>query len=144
MALGIVALVILALVQLSSTSVSNTGFSRNNTKATRYAQELSEWLRGQRDQLGWDVFSDSAHALLAPGSERCVPSIGANWGATVQADVCTNGDVTEVIDNLFYRGVVFTSVDASTVQAAITVRWKEANKDFKIESTTRFTNWREL
>ena len=48
-ALAISALIIVAVVALVASSIRNASFSRNVTLASRYAQQATEWLRGQRD-----------------------------------------------------------------------------------------------
>ena len=63
-ALAISTLVIIAVVSLAALSIRNTDFSKNKTLASKYAQDATEWLRGQRD-ADFDAFA--SNTLQMPG-----------------------------------------------------------------------------
>lgn len=55
-AVGVVTMVLVAVASGVSLSVRNTRFSSEKSLSVRHAQETIEWLRGQRDKLGWRAF----------------------------------------------------------------------------------------
>ena len=48
-AIAIMALFAMAVVSLATSSIQNSTYSKNQSLASSYAQEATEWLRGQRD-----------------------------------------------------------------------------------------------
>lgn len=144
-ALGIVALVIIALISLSSSSVSNTSFSKNQTLASRYAQEAIEWVRGQRDS-GWNAFNTWVNAAPLT-SERCLPTLATSpvIGACQQS---VPGHY--VSGTPFRRSIKFTddSAGLGANQVAylveVTIRWEEKGTTREVKSTTQLTNWQDF
>lgn len=59
-AIGIVTMVLIGLVSAVNYSLVNTQYTRNKAAATKYAQEAIEFLRSERDRLGWPVFYATA------------------------------------------------------------------------------------
>ncbi|MFV1917388.1 MAG: hypothetical protein ACC618_02840, partial [Patescibacteria group bacterium] len=92
--LAIAALIMVGIVSLAASSIRNSAFSRNNTQATRYVQEASEWLREQRD-TDWSVFS--GYASSAPGEKWCLTSLA--WPGS------SGNCGTTTIDGTFTREV---------------------------------------
>src|SRR3989304_3745944 len=70
-AIGIAAIIITGVLVVSTTSVRNSTFSKNNSQATKYAQEAMEWLRAERD-VDWAIFYGHAGSCN-------IGSLG--WGA---------------------------------------------------------------
>ena len=118
LALAITTLIIVAIVALTSTSIRNTTFSKNKTLASRYSQEATEWLRGERD-TDFSVFETRALTSL-----YCLPAL--SWGsATIGA--CASGQ--EIANTPFRREISFTSsvISGKTlIQVSIRVYWSDA------------------
>ena len=145
-ALSIMAVIIVGLINVTTISVRNTTFSRNNSAATRYAQEAAEWLRGQRD-AGWNTF-------VAQGTVKvhCLDTLtwsninNCNTTSTPPEQI-PNTPFFREVDIDCYRnagGAVVLCSDASadTLQANITVRWVDAQGSHTVSTPTQFTNWR--
>lgn len=132
-ALAITALIIISLVSLASNSVRNSTYSKNNALAATYAQELSEWLRSQRDvDMGKFVTN-----TLSP--TWCFPTL--SWSL---AGPC-NG-VNPIPSTQFFREVTFTTslVNAKTlIQADVVVSWNDSQGTHKVKSSTNFSDWRQ-
>lgn len=131
-ALAISALVIVALVSLVSSSIRNANFSKNKSLASTYAQEASEWLRGERDK---DIKTFLANTL---SPSWCFPTL--DW--TKVGNVCT----TKIANTDFIRKGTFTTnfVNGKTiVQSTIKVSWVDAQGDHEVSSVTNFSDWRE-
>ncbi len=140
MALAIATIIIVAMVALAASAIRNTNYSKNKTLATRYSQEATEWLRGERD-ANFDTFFTRAAIPL-----YCLKSL--SWSqATI--GVCTAGG--EIPGTLFKREVGFgrSTVDVggvpkNVVEAEIKVYWQDAQGIHEVKSVTDFTDWREI
>ena len=131
MALGVVSIALLALVSLVTKSISNTTFSKESTQASRYTQELLEWLRGERD-TEWQVFSSRASAGV--GRTYCLNNL--SWSNT---GACGN---TEFIANTrLLRELTLTLIDPVTVEALVRTTWTDGSGSHNVRSTTTFTSW---
>lgn len=132
-ALVVVSIALTALVGLVTKSIANSTFTRNKTLATNYAEETMEWLRGQRD-LGW---STSFYART--GSNWCLVSLSWTSGGTHTG---TCGATEVVTGTIFRRELTFTRVNASTVNATVSLKWTDSIGTHEAASTTTFTNWK--
>jgi len=70
-ALGVIVVVLVGLVKVTTQSVRNTSSSQNESLTARYATEVSEWLKNERDTLGWVGFK--AAFISRPGT-WCLPT----------------------------------------------------------------------
>lgn len=132
-ALTISVLVIVTLVSLVNTSIRNTTFSKNKTIASRYAQEATEWLRGQRDS---DTANFRSRALTATWCLRDL-----NWS---QSGSC--GATGQITGTPFTRQVSFISnviSGKSVIEANVSVTWSDGQGAHEVRSSTNFSDWRE-
>lgn len=136
-ALAISALIIVAMVSLASTAIKGAAFSRNKTIAARYAQEATEWLRGQRD-ADPELFSEKA---LIP--VWCLNTL--SWD---NQGPCSSDSV--IGDTRFTRTLTFTlsSVDVGGVTKTLTtadvsVEWGSGAELHEVRTTTDFADWRQ-
>ncbi|MCD8507251.1 hypothetical protein LRY65_00135 [Candidatus Woesebacteria bacterium] len=101
-ATAVVSLVLVAILSSVIQSVGNSRVAIEQTQATSLAQESMEWIRNQRDVIGWGVFSS---ALEARGGDvtYCVPSLPATFADLITATPgeCTDNEV--VTDTQFQR-----------------------------------------
>ena len=140
LALAIATIIIVALVTLASSAVRSSTFSKNKTLATRYSQEATEWLRGERD-TDFDAFFVRAATPL-----YCVKSL--SW-AEATVGTCTNGQ--EITGTIYKREVGFVrstvlvgGLPKNVVEAEIKVYWQDAQGIHEVKSVTNFTDWREI
>lgn len=131
LALAVAALIIIAIVALATISIRNASFSRNQSLATRHAQEAIEWLRGQRDE-GWDTF-----AIRALTSPWCLKSL--SWPGAVGG--CGSSDF--IPDTIFKREISFIILDASSIDTEVKVSWQDTQGLHETKTLTTFTDWRE-
>jgi type II secretory pathway pseudopilin PulG len=140
LALAIATIIIVALVALASSAIRNSNFSKNKTLATRYSQEATEWLRGERDG-DFDAFF-----LKAAIPQYCLSSLV--W-AEATVGPCTSGQ--EITDTPFFREVGFIrstiivgGLPKNVVEAEVNVFWTDAQGVHEVKSVTNFTDWREI
>lgn len=120
-AVAIAALIMTAVVVLSTDSVRNSSFSRNQTLASRLAQEAHEWLRSERDS-DWTTFAGRV-------GTTCLGAL--SWSGS-----CA------VTGTPFSREVTLTLINPTTVEADIIVSWTDGQGTHEVRSVTRLTDWR--
>ena len=136
LALAVSTLIIVAIVALTSNAIRNTTFSKNKTLATRFSQEATEWLRGERD-ADFPTFETRALTPL-----YCLPSL--SW-TSASIGACTGGQ--EISNTIFKREVTFSSslVNGKTlIQAGVKVYWTDSQGTHEVRSVTNFSDWRQL
>lgn len=122
-ALGIVSLVLVTAIALSTTGVRNSSFARNNSLATKYAQEASEFLRQQRDTSWANFRSQTGTRALG----RLVWPPGGSCQITEAPTFC--------------RQVTLTG-GGDTVDAIVEVSWTDGQGTHRVRSATTYTRWK--
>jgi Tfp pilus assembly protein PilV len=129
-AIGVSTLIVVAVVSLVTNSIRNTTFSKNKTLAARYAQDATEWLRGQRD-------ANIADFRVKATGTYCFNTL--SWG---NPGVCQ----ADMSGTIFRREGTLTinQVSGKTViEADVKVYWDDAQGTHEVRSATNFTDWRE-
>ena len=114
-ALAVVVIVVSALVKLITISIKNASFARNESLATKYAQEAIEKVRAYRDENTWDAFVSSCSSKPDLGLSDPPPPF------SLLPISCAD------------------SGDSRTVK--VTVSWTDAQGTHESELTTYLTNW---
>lgn len=130
-ALGIAAFIIIALVQTMVTGAKNTRFAKNQTLATRYAQESVEKIRNLRDTLGWASFYNTYN-----GTRMCIgEGEPETWTETFPCPVN--------VDNIFTREIIFDDSQdpGNTIAVNVITLWTGNDGIHKSEQNTELTRW---
>jgi Tfp pilus assembly protein PilV len=127
-ALAVSALIIISLVSLVNNAIQNAAFSKNKSLASTYAQEATEWLRGQRDS---DINTFQTNVAT---SVWCLQDL--SW---TKSGACATGD--EIASTPFMREVTFSGT--TVVEANIVISWKDSLGDHQVVSATNFADWRQ-
>lgn len=114
-AIAVVILVVLALVVATTVSIRNAAFSRNQSLATKYAQEWIEKARELRD-------SQPENSFFVDGSCNASSTVGI-FTRTRTCNLTVDGD-------------------KKTMTVVVTVSWTDAQGTHKSELTTRLTDWK--
>ncbi|OGM04480.1 hypothetical protein A2129_01745 [Candidatus Woesebacteria bacterium GWC1_42_13] len=130
-AVGVMGIVISAVVALAATSIRNSTFSRNNSLATRYAQEAIEWMRGERD-ASWVTFYN--YSIVA-GNMYCLDTL--SWA---KARPCNAGEYLSA--TILTRRVIFSVISPTDVEAEVTVLWTDSQGTHQVATSTVYTDWR--
>jgi type II secretory pathway pseudopilin PulG len=140
-AIGISALIIVVLVSLVGNALQNAAFARNETLAGNYAQQATEWLRGQRDS---DTNTFEMHVSSSFDVARCFNVLV--WNGPVAA--CGLNET--ITDTPFVRQILFTSknvlidgVTKTIVEAEVTVSWTDSKGFHEVTNATDFSDWRQ-
>ena len=135
-AIAICALIIVAIVSLTTNSIRNSSYSKNKALAATYAQQATEWLRGQRDS------NINTFIGIATTPAWCLQELDFTQPAINPAVNCTE----KIMDTPFVRWVSFnTSLQGgkTVVEADITVSWVDSQGTHTIKSATSFSDWRQ-
>lgn len=130
-AIAIAAIILVGIVALAATSVRNSSFARNQSLATRYVQEASEWLRAERD-ADWTAFSAKSSAVS--GTDWCLSSL--SWPGS------SGNCGPPITGTIFARETKLIEETTEIVRAEINVVWNDAQGVHTTRSVARFTDWR--
>lgn len=133
LALGVITAICVGIVSLTVSAIRNAAFSKNKTLAGRFAQEATEWLRGERDN-NFNLFETHAQTLLWCFS-------GLNWN---KVGAC--GESDQISGTPLLRDVTFSTnlVSGKTViDVSVKVYWDDAQGAHEVRSTTSFSDWRQ-
>lgn len=122
-ALSVVIIGVMALVQLATKSISNAGYSKHQSVSTSYGSSATDWVRKQRDTLGWDAFASKA------GQTYCINNLAWTTGSCGTGQIGTTG---------FSREVTLSSLPPDKLEAVITVKWTEGIKPYSSKQSTIF------
>ncbi len=135
-AIAISALIIVAIVSLTTNSMQNSNFSKNKALAATYAQQATEWLRGQRDS---DINSFMVHATTPAW---CLQNLAFTSPASNPATDC----IGKITGTLFNRWVTFTvnvQGGKTVVEADVVVSWTDSQGIHEVISATNLADLRQ-
>lgn len=147
-AIAISALIITAIVALVTNSIRNSTYSKNESLATDSAQQLLEWLRGQRD-LDVTTFLSKIDSSVSGGSSTyCF--INLDWSKPTfgTKPICKTG-TDEIPGTIFLREATFSQVPLSQTNnktvfnAEVVVSWTDSQGDHKVVDSTNYSDWRQ-
>lgn len=116
-AAAMISMAVIAALSLTSKSQSQNNYARRSTEATRYANQVADWLRGERDNLGFTELSESITA-----GTYCLVSLPTDITSLPGAGDCGS---TQLIDNVFKRSLVLSKT-ADTITAQVEINWEDA------------------
>lgn len=119
-ALAVATLIVSALVVGATVSIKNARLAKDQSLATKYAQEAIERARSYRDQNGWTEFWDDK--IASPTPETDYP--GSIFTRTV-----TYGN-SETIPGA-----------ADRAKVTVTVQWTEGSREHQSKLDTYLTKW---
>src|SRR3989338_10182319 len=103
----LISVVFVAMTALTTYSIRSAKVSERTVLATHYAEELHEWLRGEKE-VDWNAYI--AKSAIVPGSVYCVNTIPASINGLVSED-CGS---TYGIANTFKRDLTLTQNETET------------------------------
>ncbi|MFH1826958.1 MAG: type II secretion system protein [bacterium] len=129
--LSILSVFLISAVTISIITVRNLINSQNKILATRYAEGLKEWLKGEKE-TDWDIFKDKA---------------GGTWCFNVDPITIwpseSNCEPDEKINVIFKREVNIQSdsIDPNRIIIDIVVSWNQGNETVSIPINTIFEKY---
>jgi len=123
-AIGVLVVVIVSLVSITTVSLQNASFSRDQSLATKYAQDGIAKIRSYRDQNTWPVFTADCETVL---SSVALPS---PFSFNPAPDCYVPGTT----DNC--------SSAEEKCEVKVVVSWADSKGTHNSEITTRLANWK--
>ena len=146
--IAISSVILISIVSLSVNIMRQMNSSHHKLYATRYADELAEWLRVQKE-LSWQDFYIKSQTTI--DRTYCVnDAIALTSGLDILVpyslpDDCPYAGVvypgTDPAPRIFKRSIAFDAQDDNTrsVKATIRVEWREANNTpYSVQIETLF------
>ncbi len=131
---SVVTIFFVAAATVSSFSLRIAKSNENKILATLYAEELIEWLRGEKE-ADWEQFKSDT-VSTNPSVDYCFyeSPLESSWSATTKlATACTNFD----LDNIFKRDMtVSRTSDENQLDVAVTVSWRDGPNTFSVPVKT--------
>lgn len=138
-AIGITAIVLVGAISLSTASVRNSGFARNDSVATKYAQQGSEWLREQRD-ADWTIFigntGNTCLGTLSWGAGCAIPGTTFNRNISFRCYRFDPGPPPTTTGPMGCGGA-----GVNQAESTVSVSWTDSQGTHKVDSVTTLTRW---
>ena len=135
-AVAVVSMVLVGLISAITFSLANAQFSRNKTLATKYSQEAIEWLRNERDKLGWAGTNGFYNKAGDNSTTYCLNSL-TSWPAA-------GGCAGTVIANTIFTRDVFVDGNGGAqdqVSVKVTVTWPQGSRTGSVVVDTYLNKW---
>jgi len=128
----ILSLFFVAAAAITIASLRNLKVQEHKILATRYAEELLEWLRGEKE-ADWNQFTTHS----GPYCFNSSPIQMSNWPTSGN---CPTGSF---LNNLYKREVTLNPQGSPPYQVnvSITVLWQELGQTYQVPINTVFTVW---
>lgn len=125
----ILSLFFVAAISVVSVSLRNMKNNEHRILATRYAEELMEWLKAQKEE-GWVKLTDNL------GTYNFCSSPITEWP---QIGACA---VAEIIGETIYtRTVIIDQPNSNQISVSIEVTWTESGNTYKVPMNAVFSVW---
>ncbi|OGK15588.1 hypothetical protein A3H80_03730 [Candidatus Roizmanbacteria bacterium RIFCSPLOWO2_02_FULL_37_19] len=127
----ILSFVFIGVAITTTSSLQRTQYNQHKILATHYAEELEEWMRGEKE-ADWTSFVNKSAAL--PGRIYCFNSTTIAWPSV--------GNCSGVygLVNTFKREATLSGT-GSQITVNINIEWQEASNLFSIPIDTVFSQW---
>lgn len=138
-------IVIMVLVGISSGvsfAVKNTRFSQEKALSVRYAQEALEWVRSQRDQIGWQGFFSVLDEEGPNQFYYCLPSLPSDISGFRALTSQTTGDCSLIDGTSFDRRLQIVIVNGTEIGFTSTIVWQDASQQYETSLNTTLREWR--
>ncbi len=126
--ISIVSLFFIAAASVATISLRSIQSNENKILATRYAEELLEWVRGEKEE-DWEVFTTTRMGSWCLSQEPI-----EDWPGSLANGLCSN---SQLIDSLFKREMAL-QLTGERVAVSIDVTWSEGSQTFTVPVKTVF------
>lgn len=143
----ILTVVLVSLISITTSVIRQSRANYNKTYATHHAQQLAEWIRIQKDVLGWNDFY--SRILSSPGittvwcvnNEIQLTSVLDTLLDQNDTTNCNFQGIVNVSPSIFNRTVTFSQnagarTSNDSVKATIRVEWNESGNQVNFVETS--------
>ena len=136
---SVVAMFFVVAAAISSFSLQIAKSNENKILATRYAEELLEWLRGEKE-VDWEQFKENT---IPDDTTKnyCFyeKTFGSNWNNTSKLNAACSGFE---LGSVFNRDLTVTPTsDSNQVSINVTVSWRDGPNTFTVPVKTVFSRF---
>lgn len=134
-ALAVTAIILTGIVSLTSKSVSTSTYSKNKSQANRYAGEAMEYVRTQKEHLGWSNFKT---IITSPDPDIwCMKAL-----EFTSSGVCPSDDTGKISGTIFQRTLEVKNVSNKTMEIEIKVIWSDEKGTHETYTVSAISDWR--
>ncbi len=125
-AAALISVSVIAALSLTNRSQKQNTYSRDLSEATKYATQAADWLRTERDILGWATMADKV-TTDGTDSVYCLNNFPATDSDFTQITpgACTQGDYIPSTQFTRYAIVDTSSIATRVIKFSLTVSWME-------------------
>ena len=136
--LGVVVLLAISLVTTSLITQRTSRSARNNSQATKLAQETLEQIRIYRDHKGFNALSEGSCYIL-----NATDADPLNWSLNSAAPPCPVGEAITLNSTLFNRYLIIEPDNSNANKKIITVSitWEDSAGKQNVTDQTILTKW---
>ena len=117
---------------MTITSIRNNEVNQHKILGTRYAEELLEWLRSEKE-VDWKTFYNRApEPDIAP---FCFNNELSDWTSIPTGDCGTS----YTLKNMFRRWAILQQYGDNQIKVSVTVEWREYGNTYSIPINTIFS-----
>jgi len=117
---------------MTITSIRNNEVNQHKILGTRYAEELLEWLKSEKE-VDWKTFYN--RVPTEPSSVSYCFNEGLNWSFS------NDCGTSYTLDGIFRRWAVLQQYGSDQMKIAVTVQWREYGNTYSIPINTVFSVW---
>lgn len=133
-ALAVTAIILTGIVALTSKSVSTSTYSKNKSHANRYASETMEYVRTQKEQLGWTNFKS---VITSPDPDVwCMKTL-----EFTASGACPTDDTGKIPGTIFQRTLEVKNVQAKNVEIEVKVVWTDEKGTHETFTISAISDW---
>lgn len=126
--IGIAVVVVLAISLITTTLITQktATSAKNNSQATKLAQQTSEQIRIYRDRNGFNLLPSDPSCFWLNLNNR--PDDPTKWGFSAAFDCSGDANAESIkLDNVnFYRKIQIVSKSSTERETTVTVTWTES------------------
>jgi Tfp pilus assembly protein PilV len=116
-AAALISMAVIAALSLANHSQKQNSYARGLAEATKYTTQAADWIRTQRNTLGWATIA----SVPANDTTYCLNALPAEFTEIV-AGSC---DTSDYIPDTTFQRTITLNQNAGTIIVTIVVAWQE-------------------
>lgn len=147
-AVGVVVMVLVTITGGVSVAVRNSRFSKEKSLSVRYAQEAIEWLRKNREVVGWNAFRQIVKADNNNPVSYCITDTDGGVEDFQDLDNVSECGVNQQIDGTIFKRLVTIELISegcvgceNKMELEVVVSWNDGSQELQSKLTTSLYEW---
>ncbi len=132
---SILTLIFLTIAFATTQSIKRTLYNQQKIIATHYAEEVHEWMRGEKES-DWAIFASRADTTYCMNeSVTTCHAAGSCWSENT---ACAADDYA--LGSKYKRSSTLTT-NGSLIDVTTTIEWKDGVNTYSLPLETTFSRW---